>query len=239
VERWWHSGRFLELIVKTGDEALTIDKLTLFETRYPLAMESSFQCDDDSLTGIMNTCFRTLQMCAHETYMDCPYYEQLMYVGDTRLQVLVTFATTYDTRLPKKALKTFEHSMSNHTGLIKCAYPEFMGKIIPSFCLWWVGMVYDYALWRGEKEFIRALMPSARKIVDRYLVNQDENGLLCNPEGWNFYDWANDGENKYYEDDGNWSYGMPASKSGSVNSIFCDGVSLGSNGITIVLPSPA
>src|SRR6201995_5293651 len=49
-------------------------------------------------------------MCSHETYMDCPYYEQLMYVGDTRLQVLTTFATSRDDRLPRKALEVFDFS---------------------------------------------------------------------------------------------------------------------------------
>ena len=37
-------------------------------------------------------------MCAHETYMDCPYYEQMMYVGDTRLEVLTTYAISRDDR---------------------------------------------------------------------------------------------------------------------------------------------
>ena len=31
-------------------------------------------------------------MCAHETYMDCPYYEQLQYGGDTRLEILATYS---------------------------------------------------------------------------------------------------------------------------------------------------
>ena len=35
---------------------------------------------------------RTLEMCSHDTSMDCPYYERLNYVGDTRLQSLVAYA---------------------------------------------------------------------------------------------------------------------------------------------------
>ena len=42
---------------------------------------------------------RTLLMCMHETYMDCPHYEQLMYLGDTRIQMLITYALSDDTRI--------------------------------------------------------------------------------------------------------------------------------------------
>ncbi|WP_372490084.1 hypothetical protein [Chitinophaga sedimenti] len=30
--------------------------------------------------------WRTSRLCAYETYMDCPYYEQLQYIGDTRIR---------------------------------------------------------------------------------------------------------------------------------------------------------
>jgi len=39
-----------------------------------------------------------------ETYMDCPYYEQLQFIMDTRLQMLFTYAVSRDARLAKKAL---------------------------------------------------------------------------------------------------------------------------------------
>ena len=217
---WWHAGRYLELIVKTKEEPLVLNSLKFYETRYPLELESSFDCDDDSLQNIKSRLFRTLQMCAHETYMDCPYYEQLMYVGDTRIQSLVTYVSTLDTLLPEKAINMFQYSSFNHTGLIKCAYPDSTGKIIPSFCLWWIGMVYDFALWRGNKTFIRSLMPVVRGTIERYLYDTDENGLLINPEGWNFYDWANNDENILYEDNEHWSFGVPAFNHSNESSIF-------------------
>ena len=51
---------------------------------------------------ILDTGWHTARLCAHETYMDCPYYEQLQYDGDTRLELLTTYAMTRDDRLNRR-----------------------------------------------------------------------------------------------------------------------------------------
>ncbi|OCT16766.1 hypothetical protein A8709_08885 [Paenibacillus pectinilyticus] len=84
---WWHAGRYGELIVETKSEGLYLNEFRLQETRYPLEMEGFIHSSDERLNQVMTKSFRTLQMCAHETYMDCPYWEQLMYVGDTTYSV--------------------------------------------------------------------------------------------------------------------------------------------------------
>ena len=75
------------------------------ERRYPLEMSSSFACSDSRLNEIQPILLRGMQMCANETYMDCPYYEELMYTGDTRLEALVTYLIANDDRLPRKAIR--------------------------------------------------------------------------------------------------------------------------------------
>ena len=42
--------------------------------------------------------------------MDTPYWEQLQYVGDTRIQALISYAVTGDDRLPLQALRAFDQS---------------------------------------------------------------------------------------------------------------------------------
>ena len=99
---WWRAGRFIELLVESGDQPLTVEAFGLLETRYPLEMESRFNSSDARLNAVTPVALRGLQMCAHETYMDCPYYEQMMYVGDSRLEALTTYAISADDRLPRK-----------------------------------------------------------------------------------------------------------------------------------------
>ena len=185
---WWRSGRYVALLIATGEEPLTLERAGFLETRYPLAMESRFRSSDPRLDAITPLALRSLQMCAHETYMDCPYYEQMMYVGDTRLEALTTYAITHDDRLPRKALLLFGLSRLPD-GLTQARYPGRDVQVIPPFALWWVGMVHDYALWRSDRAFVAGLLPAVRAVLDGFLAYVDADDLLQAPGGWNFADW--------------------------------------------------
>ena len=134
------------LWIRTYKEELNIDGVDFVETHYPYKFEDDFKCSSEELMAYLPACKRSLQMCTHETYMDCPFYEQLMYIGDTRIQALTTTALSGDPRLARKAIEIFWESAINHTRVPKCAFPETDGKIIPGFCVWWVAMIYDYAM---------------------------------------------------------------------------------------------
>lgn len=194
---WWQAGRYIELIVQTAAEPLTIESFKLSETRYPLEMESIFESSDARLAGITPIMLRALQMCSHETYLDCPYYEQLQYAGDTRLAVLTTMAITHDDRLPQQALNAFNDSR-HISGVTESRYPCRVTQIIPPFSLWWIGMVHDYSLWRDDPKFVKSLMPGVRAVVDFYLAHLNSNGLIEAPNGWNFMDWVP-----------SWDWGLP------------------------------
>ncbi|NLF39414.1 alpha-L-rhamnosidase [bacterium] len=187
---WWHAGRYIELTAQTAATPLVIEEFRVTETGYPYETESAFACDDKRFDRLLPLCVRTARMCAHETYMDCPYYEQLMYIGDTRIQALITHAVTRDARLPRKALRMFDSSRANPTRITTSNHPANSGQIIPTFSLLWLAMIHDYALWRGDEAFVRTLMPGARAVLDIFLDQRNEDGLLVSPHGWNYVDVA-------------------------------------------------
>lgn len=186
---WWRSGRFVELLIETGDQPLTIERFGLLETRYPLEMESHFNSSDSRLEPVLPLALRGLQMCAHETYMDCPYYEQLMYVGDSRLEALTTYVMSSDDRLPRKSILLFDGSRLPD-GLTQARYPSRDIQVIPPFSLWWIGMVYDYALWRNDKAFVVDRLRGVRAVLEGFLAHVQSDNLLLAPNGWNFSDWT-------------------------------------------------
>ncbi|MDI6829012.1 MAG: alpha-L-rhamnosidase, partial [Armatimonadota bacterium] len=164
---WWEAGRYLEVLVSTADEPLTIEKFGIYETHYPYDIQMKFETADPRLEEVIPIARRALEMCSHETYMDCPYYEQLQYVGDVRLQVLATYVSTRDDLLPRKAILQFDQSRKN-SGITQSRYPSRIMQIIPPFSLWWIGMVHDYAMWRNDMEFVRDRMPGVRAVLDAF-----------------------------------------------------------------------
>lgn len=191
---WWQCGRWVEIVVQTADQPLTINTLEFHETRYPLQMDGRVELDDPRFNAVVPIMWRTLQMCAHETYMDCPHYEQLMYTGDTRLEALVTCLMTTDDRLPRKAITMFAQSCTSD-GLTQSRYPASSEQVIPQFSLYFVAMLYDYALWRGDRKFVLEHMPRARSVLEVFIGRIDDRGLVQWPEGWNWIDWVPEWDN--------------------------------------------
>jgi hypothetical protein len=183
------AGRYLEILVQTAHEPLVIEDFYLIERRYPLECDSSFHASEPRLERLTPLLLRGLQMCANETYFDCPYYEEMMYAGDTRLEMLVTYMLSRDNRLPRKALQLFDGSRQA-SGMTHSRYPTRIKQIIAPFSLWWVGMVNDYAWWRGDPAFVDALMPGVRATLEGYRRFLNEGGLVQAPEGWNTLDWV-------------------------------------------------
>ncbi len=194
---WWEAGRYLEIMVAAGDEPLVVENFHLVETHYPYQFSGHYEVPSQELTDLVPLAIRVLEMCSHETYMDCPYYEQLMYVGDTRLEVLTTYTLTSDDRLPRKAILLYDESRGT-MGLTQSRYPSRVPQWIAPFSLYWVGMVYDFALWRDDAAFVRARMPGVRAVLDAFAQCVNGDGLLKAVQGWNFVDWVP-----------NWDAGMP------------------------------
>ena len=88
---WWRTWRYMQVEITTKDEALVINDLYGIFTGFPFELKARFDARDTTLDKILETGWRTARLCAMETYMDCPYYEQLQYVGDTRIQASFPF----------------------------------------------------------------------------------------------------------------------------------------------------
>ena len=107
---WWRTYRYVQLEIETADAPLTVDDLAATATAYPFVRKARLETDRPELAEILDVGWRTARLCAHETYMDCPYYEQLQYVGDTRIQALVSLYASGDDRLVRNAIEQLDES---------------------------------------------------------------------------------------------------------------------------------
>lgn len=205
---WFRAFRFIRLEIETGDAPLTISQMDYRETGYPLEVKSWVKTSDESLEGVWDISERSLRRCMHESYEDCPYYEQLQYIMDSRSQMLYTYRVSADDRLARKCMDDFKRS-ARYDGLLNCSYPSFNPNVIPGFSIYYIMMVYDHMMYFGDPELVRYHMPTIDGILEYFRRNLNEQGLvsigsgglLYNARYWSFIDWV-----------GEWRIGVPNSR---------------------------
>jgi len=187
---WFRTWRYLQLEIETKEEPLQINNFSSEFSAYPLKENAVFESDNPVLKKIWNVGWRTARLCANETYFDCPYYEQLQYVGDTRIQALISLYVSGDDRLARNAILSLNESQF-YEGLTRSRYPSANPQIIPPFSLYWVDMVHDYWTLRDDPEFIKGFLPGIENVLGWFTRRIDkETGMLGIVEYWNFVDWA-------------------------------------------------
>lgn len=184
---WWRTWRYIELKIKTGDEPLRLEGLHTFYTAYPFLERGMFQSSDPGLAQIREICWRTARIDAHETYMDTAFWEQLQYIGDTRLQALISYVVSGDDRLARQALQAFNDSRIPE-GLTQSRYPSSLVQNIPPFSLLYVNMLHDYWMYRPDRAFVAELLPGTRSLLAWFLAQQRTDGMLSSLPGWTFID---------------------------------------------------
>lgn len=126
-----------------------------------------------------------------ETYMDCPYYEQLQFIMDTRLQMLFTYAVSSDTRLAKKALLDFHCGMLPN-GLLPGKTPTAYLQVISTFSLHYAFALWEYVEHTGDLDLARKYRSDVDRILDCFDSKRDKSGLVGAIEPWAFIDWQED-----------------------------------------------
>lgn len=187
---WFRTFRYAELEIETEGDSLVLNRFDLIRTGYPFMESASFQSSHPRLHEIWQTGWRTAELCAGETYYDCPYYEQLQYVGDTRIQSLISLYVSGDDRLMRKAIIDFYHSILPE-GLTQSRYPSEPQQIIPTYSLLWIFMLNDYLWHRPDYEFVFGFLIPVQNIISWFEKRIDEDTGMVGPvEFWPFIDWT-------------------------------------------------
>lgn len=193
---WFRSFRFVQLKIETADEPLTLLDFTYRATGYPLDVKTSVQTSDPSFAGIWDISVRTLRRCMHDTYMDCPFYEQLQYAMDGRSEILYTYALSADDRLARQAMEAFRRSQ-RPDGLVNADAPTRRSNVIPGFSIYYLLMVHDHMMYFGDRELVKLHLPHIDRVLAFFDSHLLPSGLVGKVGGpilrypyWSFIDWS-------------------------------------------------
>ncbi len=187
---WWRSGRYLRVRITTSGHPLRLDQLAIRATGYPLERTATWSSSDSGWDDCIPFLARGLELNAHEIWVDCPYYEQLNYVGDTIMHAASTYACYPDDRLTRRSLRHFDLSRRG-SGLVAERHPSAWRQESATYAMLHPIMVRDFVWWRDDPDWVRAaLLPGSRQLMEAVLQWKRADGLLGAVPGWPCVDWV-------------------------------------------------
>lgn len=185
---WFRCFRFIKIEVD-GDVEFT--NAYVYETGYPIEISDEYDYGDETDNKLWEISRRTLKRCMHDTFNDCPYYEQLQYAMDTYLQSVYAYQVSPDDRLQRKAIRDFAMSQGAE-GLTQCRTPSAQKQYIPSFSLYYVMMVVEHFNRYGDKNILDENIPHIMRVFSWYRRHSSADYLVEKSVYWHFIDWAAD-----------------------------------------------
>ncbi|KAK2685881.1 hypothetical protein QWA68_015085 [Fusarium oxysporum] len=189
---WFRAFRFLRLRIQTREQPLIVTNISYRETNFPLTVTADFTIPAPSMfSQFWDVPPRTLKNCMHETYEDCPYYEQTQYTFDTRIQILLTYVVSGDDRLPRKAIHDF-HSTLRPNGLLGFRCPSHVDIVVPGFSLFFPLIIHDHYMYIGDRTLVEQYLPTIEAILNAYQREIGPLGLISRFHSrlWSYVDWV-------------------------------------------------
>ena len=186
---FWRLGlRYAYVILRRLTGPVRLRRIEMIENIYPQHNRGDFRCSDARLDAIWQVGRRSMACCSEDTYVDCPAYEQVHWVGDARNEALVDWVVNGDPRLWRHSLLQAAHSLER-SPLVESHVPSAWPVILPAWSFLWMRSCREYFLFTGDRDGADMLWPWLLRNVAgvRRFLNADG---LFEIRAWNMFDWA-------------------------------------------------
>lgn len=184
--------RYAYILFHGAKGSCTLKAFAVREHVYPWQPGASFECSDAELNRLYAAGIRTVQLNAHDAFIDCPTREQRAWVGDGVVHQMVSLATNTDWRLAWHYLNLGNSPRSD--GMLPMSVVgdiEARGAFtIPDWALNWVHGVHNAYRFGGDRAFVKSLLPTVERVLRWYTPYQASDGVLKDVVEWNLVDWS-------------------------------------------------
>ncbi len=182
------SGRYVFITVREQKKPVHIRKVDLVESTYPVNYAGSFLCSDETLNRIWDISARALKLSMEDVFVDCPAYEQTLWIGDARNEALFAYYTFGSVDIAQNSIRLGAESL-RYLPLVGCQVPSCWQCIIPVWSFLWGISVWENYWYSGDLKFLKRMWKAVIKNIKRAEKYLDENGLFS-ADMWNLFDWA-------------------------------------------------
>lgn len=189
------SGRYMMIYIYA--KKATVSQLSVLEYSYPF-QKKPIELPDGLKKKIYDVGVRTLELCFHEHYEDCPMREQALYGQDGRNQMLFGYDVFEGTDVQRESLRILglahwsdmDALMTTSPGYQLSSHPHLYNQL-PIFSLYWVLAVCEYYEHTKDIDFVLEMRPRIDAVIAEYRNRTDEKGVKCFPAPYfNFYEWS-------------------------------------------------
>jgi hypothetical protein len=183
--------RYAALAVR-ADRPVVLQAVAMNERLYPRAGGPRFECSDPLLDRIWAVGRRTVDLCSHDAYLDCPTREQRAWTGDFVVHQMVDLASNPDWGLARWHVELAASPRPD--GMLPMAaagdLESWDSAYIPDWALHWLRALHNLYRYTGDADLVARLLPVAENVLRWFLPFRAEDGLLSDVTGWVIIDWS-------------------------------------------------
>ncbi len=143
--------------------------------------KADFHSNEEEFNKIWEVAERTFKLCAGAFFIDGVKRDKWIWSGDAYQSYYVNQYLLFDEEISKRTIWALRGNdpLKQHI------------NTIVDYSMYWVLSVYNHYQMTGDIEFVRAIYPKMKTMMEFLEIQLDEHGFIIGREGdWIFIDWS-------------------------------------------------
>ena len=179
--------RYLQVNVHEHAGPVTVNRVSVVNQVYPFEENGSFACSDPLLNDIWQLGWRSLRVCAEDSYTDTPFRERGLYAGDMIPQMAITLTNDTDLRLVRRSLELFQDMYADLFEAGGERHPDEI-SLLEDYPLLTLEALSWYTARTDDTAFLRRVYPAYDYYLRQTLAKRGPDGLVPNERV--FIEWT-------------------------------------------------